>query len=116
MTSLTASPFLEAVAASRDRGLLATSLGHRELARLDSQVKQLSVFSAKVESLRFLSEIADITDAILGGPSPAQLAEREAERAAAAAIGKAPRYSRPLLRSEPDAILRLQQLAIEEGL
>ena len=101
---------------ARDRSLLATSLGHRELARLDSQVKQLSVFSARIESLRFLSEIADITDAILVGPTPAQLARREAERAAAIAAGKVPRYSEPLLLSEPDAILRLQQLAAAEGL
>ena len=116
MPLLATSPFLEAVASSRDRRLLATSLSHRELARLDAQVKQLSVFSARVESLRFLTEVADITDAILGGPTPEQLATREAERAAAVAAGKAPRYSRPLLLSEPEAVLRLQQLAIDEGL
>lgn len=52
--------FLEAIAMLAESGLLPTSLGTRDIDRLDASIRRHAIFSAKVTDARFLQEVADI--------------------------------------------------------
>jgi hypothetical protein len=60
-------PFTEAVRAAQDRGLLPTNLSSDQIAEWDSELKELSVFSARTNHAGYVQDIKNTVVSIMQG-------------------------------------------------